>query len=252
MTSSHFQAPTVPETVIFDDTTMYVTLRNGDQISTPLTRFPRLLRGTTEQRNTWRVIGAGDGIRWPLLDEDISIRGLFAEKKQQVPGMHNIREIISIIGSIYAKTDQLSRLSGRHFTPDGIFVATTGQVVAEYVYGLHRQTNELSFPHTEDGRTVKVALAGRNSDSISIRWTEAAQKSHAQLLLCLHLDEQGFHEIYNGLFPVELLRDRKVSASGQVQISMNALAELNPALLDKQHSLASINQLLMTSLADVA
>lgn len=33
---------------------------------------------------------------------------------------------------------------------------------------------------------------------------------------------------------------------------MNALAELNPALLDKQHSLSSINQLLVAKLSDVA
>lgn len=214
MTSSHLQPQTVPETVVFDDTTMYVTLRNGDQVSTPLNRFPRLLRGTTEQRNTWRMIGAGDGIRWPLLDEDISIGGLFAEKNPSAPQPHNIQEIISIIGSIYAKTDQLSRLSGRHFTPDGIFVATTGQVVSEYIYGLHPQTNGFPFLRTRDGRTVKVALAGRNSNSIAIRWTEAAQKVHAQILLCLQLDEQGFQEIYNGLFPVELLGNRKVPANG--------------------------------------
>ena len=252
MNSSHLQSQTVPDTVVFDDTTMYVTLRSGDRVSTPLNRFPRLLRGTAQQRNTWRVIGAGDGIRWPLLDEDISIKGLFAETKQWIPQSQNIREIISIIGSIYAKTDQLSQLSGRHFTPDGVFVATTGQIVSEYVYGLHPQTNKLPFLRTQDGRTVKVALAGKNSNSIAIRWTAAAQKSHAQILLCLHLNEEGFQEIYNGLFPVELLRDRKVPAGGQVQLSMNTLSELNPALLDKQLSLASINQLLIAKLADVA
>ncbi len=252
MNSSYLQSQTVPETVVFDDATMHVTLRNGERVSAPLNRFPRLLRGTVEQRNTWRVIGAGDGIHWPLLDEDISVKGLFAERKQRIPQSQNIGEIISIIGSIYAKTNQLSQLSGRHFTPDGVFVAATGQIVSEYVYGLHPQTNEIPFLRTQDGKTVKVALAGKNSNSISIRWTEAAQRSRAQLLLCLHLDERGFHEIYNGFFPVELLRDRKVSATGTVQLSMNALAELNPALLDKQHSLSSINQLLVAKLSDVA
>lgn len=237
---------------MFDDTTMYVTLRNGSQVSTPLDRFPRLLRGTKEERNVWRVVGAGDGIRWPLLDEDISIKGLFAEKSHHVSQTQNIREIISIIGSIFAKTDQLSRLSGRPFTPDGVFVATTGQVVAEYIYGLHPQTNEFQFPRTEDGRTVKVTLAGRNSESIAIRWTKAAEKAHADLLMCLHLDYKGFHEIYNGPFPVQLLRDRKVPEGGQIKLSMTVLSELNPALIDKKHSFASINQLLVSTLADVA
>jgi hypothetical protein len=230
---------------------MYVTLRNGDTISAPLARFPRLLRGSTEQRNEWRVIGAGDGIRWPLLDEDISIRALFAERNEQLPASQKIQEIISIIGSIYAKADELSRLAGRPFTPDGVFVASTGRVVAEYVYGLHSRSNDLPL-YTQDGRTVKVALAGRESSSISIRWTEQTQKAHAELLLCFHLDDDGFHEIYNGPFPVELLRDRAVSAGGQVKLSMAALSDLNPALLDKKHSLASINRLLFTQLANVA
>ena len=39
---------------------------------------------------------------------------------------------------------------------------------------------------------------------------------------------------------------------GQVPVSMKALSEMNPALLDKQHSLASINQLLVPKFADVA
>jgi hypothetical protein len=187
-----------------------------------------------------------------LLDEDISIKGLFAEKSRGSAESQNIHEIISIIGAIYSKADRLTRLSGRAFTPDGVFVAATGQVVSEYIYGLHPQTSEIPFSTTQDGRTVKVSLAGRNSNTIGIRWTAAAQKLHAQLLICLHLDERGFQEMYNGPFPVELLRDRKPSPGGQVKLSLRELSDLNPALIDKQHSMASINRLLIADLADVA
>jgi hypothetical protein len=49
-----------------------------------------------------------------------------------------------------------------------------------------------------------------------------------------------------------LLRDRKVPEGGQIKLSMTVLSELNPALIDKKHSFASINQLLVSTLADVA
>jgi hypothetical protein len=252
MNSSWPSTYTVPESVIFDDTTMHVILRNGSKISTPLARFPRLLNGTAEQRNKWRVIGAGDGINWPLLDEDISVKRLFAEVKEKGIVSANIEEIISRIGDVYATSSELCRISGgRKFTLDGLFVATTGQVVAEYVYGLNPATNENPFLQTQDGRSVKVALTGRGT-GFAIRWTETIKKSHAELLLCLQHDDQGFREIYNGEFPVELLHNRKVSGNGQIHLSIAALSDLNPALLDKEHSLASINQLLNAKLARAA
>jgi hypothetical protein len=37
---------------------------------------PRLLRASREQRMKYEVSPAGYGIRWPLIDEDLSIDGL--------------------------------------------------------------------------------------------------------------------------------------------------------------------------------
>jgi hypothetical protein len=31
-----------------------------------------------EERGNWRLIGEGDGIHWPDLDEDVSVEGLIA------------------------------------------------------------------------------------------------------------------------------------------------------------------------------
>ena len=253
MNSSRHKSPSIPESVVFDDTAMYVTLRNGDQVSTPLRRFPRLLNATAEQRGQWRVIGAGDGINWPLLDEDLSVSGLFAEEKGRGLDPSNIEEIISRIGDIYANSSELCRISGgRKFTLDGLFVATTGQVVAEYIYGLKPATNKDPFLRTEDGRSVKVALTGQTGAGFAIRWREASKKSHADLLLCLQHDKQGFQEIYNGEFPVQLLDGRRAAANGQIHLPRAALSKLNPALLDKEHSLSSINKLLNARLARAA
>lgn len=39
-------------------------------------RYPRLLRATAEERARWKIAGAGYGIHWPDLDEDLSTEGL--------------------------------------------------------------------------------------------------------------------------------------------------------------------------------
>ncbi len=55
---------------------LIVDLDDGRTISVPIVWYPRLLHGTTEERNNWRFVGGGEGIHWPDLDEDISVEGL--------------------------------------------------------------------------------------------------------------------------------------------------------------------------------
>lgn len=58
--------------------TLAVYLNDGRAILVPIAWFPRLLNGTKEECNNWRLIGKGAGIHWPDLDEDISVEGLLA------------------------------------------------------------------------------------------------------------------------------------------------------------------------------
>ena len=51
-------------------------LVDGRTIAVPLSWYPRLLNGSMEERDNWRLIGEGIGIHWPELDEDISVEGL--------------------------------------------------------------------------------------------------------------------------------------------------------------------------------
>jgi hypothetical protein len=51
---------------------LHVQLADGRTISAPLEWYPRLYRATPAQRANWRLIGEGDGIHWPDVDEDIS------------------------------------------------------------------------------------------------------------------------------------------------------------------------------------
>ncbi len=58
------------------DDRLSVDLADGRTITVPLAWYPRLLNASAEQRGNWRIAGAGFGIYWPDLDEDLSTEGL--------------------------------------------------------------------------------------------------------------------------------------------------------------------------------
>ena len=62
--------------VRFDADRLIVDLMDGRTISVPLAWYPRLFDATVAQRQNWRVAGAGYGIHWPDIDEDLSSEGL--------------------------------------------------------------------------------------------------------------------------------------------------------------------------------
>ena len=64
--------------VTFGEASFRVVLEDGRELSVPIDWFPRLRRATPEQRGNWRLIGRGEGIHWPDVDEDISVLGLIA------------------------------------------------------------------------------------------------------------------------------------------------------------------------------
>ena len=60
----------------FDAASLRIVLSDGRELSAPLAWFPRLRDATPSQQAKWELIGRGHGIRWPELDEDISVRAL--------------------------------------------------------------------------------------------------------------------------------------------------------------------------------
>ena len=53
------------------DDAIHVVLADGRRIAAPLAWSPRLADATPAQRKNWRLIGRGQGIRWPDVDEDV-------------------------------------------------------------------------------------------------------------------------------------------------------------------------------------
>ena len=60
------------------DDTLLIELAGGRSISAPLAWYPRLMHGSSRERGNYRLIGGGEGIHWPELDEDISVEGVLA------------------------------------------------------------------------------------------------------------------------------------------------------------------------------
>ena len=51
-------------------------LADGRTISVPLSWSWRLSEATPGQRENFQILGRGEGIRWPDIDEDISVEGM--------------------------------------------------------------------------------------------------------------------------------------------------------------------------------
>ena len=52
-------------------------LVDGRVISVPLAWSWRLSESTPAQRNNYEIIGDGQGVHWPDVDEDLSVQGMF-------------------------------------------------------------------------------------------------------------------------------------------------------------------------------
>ncbi|MCZ7571600.1 MAG: DUF2442 domain-containing protein [Ardenticatenaceae bacterium] len=65
----------ITEIEVTEDT-MTAHLTDGRTISVPLVWSWRLAEATPEQRARYEIIGDGEGVHWPNIDEDISAAGM--------------------------------------------------------------------------------------------------------------------------------------------------------------------------------
>jgi hypothetical protein len=68
--------PAVAVDVRVTDGRLHVVLSDQREISAPLRDFPTLDRATEAQRDNWEITDFGIAIRWPDIDEDVSVAGL--------------------------------------------------------------------------------------------------------------------------------------------------------------------------------
>ena len=76
MSSSVVEANPRAHLVEVTEDELTVALADGRRVSVPLAWFPRLLHASPAQRSNWQLLGDGEGIHWPDVDEDLSVAGI--------------------------------------------------------------------------------------------------------------------------------------------------------------------------------
>lgn len=57
---------------------LIVSLTDGRVLFVPIAWFPRLAHAQPDQLSRYELLGEGEGIHWPAVDEDVSVPGLLA------------------------------------------------------------------------------------------------------------------------------------------------------------------------------
>lgn len=73
--------PPLATSVVVSDESLVVELLDGRTLTVPLVWFPRLVHATPDERANWQLIGRGEGLHWPELDEDLSVESLVAGRR---------------------------------------------------------------------------------------------------------------------------------------------------------------------------
>jgi len=76
MSSSVVETVPRAQDVLVTEDELTVSLVDGRRVSVPLAWFPRLLHASPAQRSNWQLLGDGEGIHWPDVDEDLSVAGI--------------------------------------------------------------------------------------------------------------------------------------------------------------------------------
>lgn len=95
-TASFGSAPRIQDVCITEHE-FIASLADGRVISVPLAWSWRLSEATPEQRANCRIIGGGQGVHWPDVDEDISAEGMLHGTPSRRPGSGRSRSGAGVV-----------------------------------------------------------------------------------------------------------------------------------------------------------
>ena len=76
MSTSVVERTLLASVITFTADEMIVSLVDGRRLAVPLAWFPRLAKATASQLRNYELMGDGEGVHWPDIDEDLSVEGL--------------------------------------------------------------------------------------------------------------------------------------------------------------------------------
>jgi len=74
------QGPRAQNVSVTDDA-LVVDLVDGRTLTVSVPWYPRLSQADAEERADWELVGSGQGIHWPKLDEDIMVNHLIEGRR---------------------------------------------------------------------------------------------------------------------------------------------------------------------------
>jgi Protein of unknown function (DUF2442) len=90
MSTATLTEPRIVSVDVTDDA-IVARLADGRVVSVPLEWSWRLKDATPEQRGHWEIIGDGQGVHWPDVDEDISVQGMLRGVPAKRPSRAEMR-----------------------------------------------------------------------------------------------------------------------------------------------------------------
>ena len=85
MSSSVVEVRPLAREVEVTEDELRVVLADGRRLAVPLVWFPRLQSAPMAARQHFELLGDGEGIHWPEVDEDLSVEGLLAGVRSVSP-----------------------------------------------------------------------------------------------------------------------------------------------------------------------
>jgi hypothetical protein len=132
------------------DEAIVAHLGDGRAVSVPLEWSWRLTDATAEQRAHWEILGGGQGVSWPDVDEDISLEGMLTGIPAKRPSQREMRILLdasSLIDAEHGKPISFSEL-------DKILRERHGRLILTY-------TNVLEFVAPSEKPGDRLALRGQ-------------------------------------------------------------------------------------------
>lgn len=76
MSTLAIEVKPLAQSVNFTEDDLTVALADGRTIIVPLVWFPKLAGASQSQLENYEILGDGEGVHWPEIDEDLSVNGL--------------------------------------------------------------------------------------------------------------------------------------------------------------------------------
>jgi Protein of unknown function (DUF2442) len=143
MSTATLTEPRIVSVTVTDEA-IVARLADGRAISVPLKWSWRLKDASPEQRGHWEIIGDGQGVHWPDVDEDISVEGMLRGVPAKRPSRTEVRILLdasSLIDAEHGKPvsfTELEKLLRRHHAR----LILTYTNVLEFVGGPFERTGD--------------------------------------------------------------------------------------------------------------